>query len=108
MTLPKISVQQLAEAIQAPEELAVLDPRDHNAYHAGHIFWAASLRPENAKSEAHKLVPRRSARIVVTDDGNGEGRELYGVLKQNDGRISVFSTAVPKLGSKKAMRFTQA
>ena len=83
MTLPKISVQQLAEAIQAPEELAVLDPRDHNAYHAGHIFWAASLRPENAESEAHKLVPRRSARIVVTDDGNGEGRELYGVLKQN-------------------------
>lgn len=82
MTLPKISVQQLAEAIQAPEELAVLDPRDHNAYHAGHIFWAASLRPENAESEAHKLVPRRSARIVVTDDGNGEGRELYGVLKQ--------------------------
>lgn len=83
MTLPKISVQQLAEAIQAPEELAVLDPRDHNAYHAGHIFWAASLRPENAESEAHKLVPRRSARIVVTDDGNGEGRELHGVLKQN-------------------------
>jgi len=83
VTLPKISVQQLAEAIQAPEELAVLDPRDHNAYHAGHIFWAASLRPENAESEAHKLVPRRSARIVVTDDGNGEGRELYGVLKQN-------------------------
>ena len=83
MTLPKISVQQLVEAIQAPEELAVLDPRDHNAYHAGHIFWAASLRPENAESEAHKLVPRRSARIVVTDDGNGEGRELYGVLKQN-------------------------
>ena len=83
MTLPKISVQQLAEAVQAPEELAVLDPRDHNAYHAGHIFWAASLRPENAESEAHKLVPRRSARIVVTDDGNGEGRELYGVLKQN-------------------------
>ena len=83
MTLPKISVQQLAEAIQAPEELAVLDPRDHNAYHAGHIFWAASLRPQNAESEAHKLVPRRSARIVVTDDGNGEGRELYGVLKQN-------------------------
>ena len=83
MTLPKISVQQLAEAIQAPEELAVLDPRDHNAYHAGHIFWAASLRPENAESEAHKLVPRRSARIVLTDDGNGEGRELYGVLKQN-------------------------
>ena len=83
MTLPKISVQQLAEAIQAPEELAVLDPRDHNAYHAGHIFWAASLRPENAESEAHKLVPRRSVRIVVTDDGNGEGRELYGVLKQN-------------------------
>lgn len=83
MTLPKISVQQLAEAIQAPEELAVLDPRDHNAYHAGHTFWAASLRPENAESEAHKLVPRRSARIVVTDDGNGEGRELYGVLKQN-------------------------
>lgn len=83
MTLPKLSVQQLAEAIQAPEELAVLDPRDHNAYHAGHIFWAASLRPENAESEAHKLVPRRSARIVVTDDGNGEGRELYGVLKQN-------------------------
>ena len=28
-------------------------------------------------------MPRRSARIVVTDDGNGEGRELYGVLKQN-------------------------
>ncbi len=83
MTLPKISVQQLAEAIQAPEELAVLDPRDHNAYHAGHIFWAASLRPQNAESEAHKLVPRRSARIVVTDDGNGEGCELYGVLKQN-------------------------
>ncbi len=83
MTLPKISVQQLVEAIQAPEELAVLDPRDHNAYHAGHIFWAASLRPQNAESEAHKLVPRRSARIVVTDDGNGEGRELYGVLKQN-------------------------
>ena len=83
MTLPKISVQQLAEAIQAPEELAVLDPRDHNAYHAGHIFWAASLRPENAESEAHTRVPRRSARIVVTDDGNGEGRELYGVLKQN-------------------------
>ena len=76
MTLPKISVQQLAEAIQAPEELAVLDPRDHNAYHAGHIFWAASLRPENASRRLTSLC-HEDPRIVVTDDGNGERRTLW-------------------------------
>ena len=83
VTAPTISVHQLAEAIQAPQELAILDPRDHDTYHRGHIFWAASLRPQDALAQAHKLVPRRSTPIFVTDDGNGEGQELHDVLTQN-------------------------
>jgi len=83
VTTPTVSIHQLAEAIRSPKELVILDPRDHDAYHRGHIFWAASLRPQDADSEAPKLVPRRSTPTVVTDDRDGEGQELYDVLTHN-------------------------
>ena len=80
MTAPRVSIPRFAELIRARRELAILDPRNHDAYCGGHIFWAASLRPQDAESEVHKLVPRRTTPIVVTDDANGEGQELCDIL----------------------------
>jgi rhodanese-related sulfurtransferase len=52
-------------------ELALLDIREHGQYGMGHPFFAVSCPYSVLEKRAPQLVPRRSAPVVVFDDGDG-------------------------------------
>lgn len=61
------------------EEIAVLDVRDGGPYARGHILVATSVPRANFETLVPRLVPRRTARIVLTDDDGsllGEAADL--------------------------------
>ena len=83
VTANSISVSKLVEAIRGSEELAIVDPRDHETYSNGHLLWAASLRLEDALEAAEVLLPRRSVPIVIAGDEAEEASSLQNILKKN-------------------------
>ena len=82
MTTDSISVSELATAISGTDELAIVDPRDHETYSQGHLLWAASLRLDDALVAAEVLLPRLSTPIVIAGEED-EDRELQSILKEN-------------------------
>ncbi|MEC7917020.1 MAG: rhodanese-like domain-containing protein [Actinomycetota bacterium] len=82
MTTDSISVSELATAISGTDELAIVDPRDHEIYTQGHLLWAASLRLDDALVAAEVLLPRLSTPIVIAGEED-EDRALQSILKEN-------------------------
>lgn len=62
---------QLKTWLHDGQELAVLDVREHGQYGAGHLFHATPLPLSRLEIDAPRLLPRRSARVVVYDAGDG-------------------------------------
>ena len=83
MTTDSVSVSELATAISGTDELAIVDPRDHETYSQGHLLWAASLRLDDALAAAEVLLPRLSTPIVIAGEEEAEARALQSVLKEN-------------------------
>lgn len=56
-------------------EIALLDVREHGQYGEAHLFYGIPLPFSRLELDAPRLVPRRSTRTVVYDEGgeNGEG-----------------------------------
>jgi rhodanese-related sulfurtransferase len=77
------TTRELADAIVDEHELAIVDARDHEEYSQGHLLWAASLRTVDVHHAAPILLPRRSTRVVATDNGGGEAEDLRDVLASN-------------------------
>lgn len=70
----------MAKAIAAPtvkamlsdgEEIALLDVREAGQYADGHPFFAVPLAYSRFEIDLERLVPRRSVRLVLIDDGDG-------------------------------------
>ena len=79
--MDSISVSSLVDAIRSPEELAIVDPRDHERYREGHLLWAASLRLEDVPDAMEVLLPRRSVPIVIAGDEEEEPKSLQNILE---------------------------
>ena len=79
--MDSISVSSLVDAIRSPEELAIVDPRDHERYREGHLLWAASLRLEDVSDAMEVLLPRRSVPIVIAGDEEEEPKSLQNILE---------------------------
>ena len=75
-----ITASELGTALLDENELAVIDARDHESYSRGHLLWAANMRAADANSTAPILVPRRSTRVVVMDNGGDEADHLRRIL----------------------------
>ena len=52
-------------------EIAFIDVREHGQYGEGHPFFAVNLPYSRLEALAPRLMPRRSVRCVVMDDGDG-------------------------------------
>ncbi len=50
-------------------EIALLDVREHGQYGESHLFFGVPLPYSRLEIDVARLVPRRSARVVVYDDG---------------------------------------
>jgi|TARA_B110000014_G_scaffold263323_1_gene259704 rhodanese-related sulfurtransferase len=83
VSLDAITAPELADSIIDEHELAIVDARDHDAYSQGHLLWAGSIRPADGHDAGHILLPRLSARVVITDSGGGEAEDLRRILRSN-------------------------
>ncbi|MFL2987888.1 MAG: rhodanese-like domain-containing protein [Candidatus Poriferisodalaceae bacterium] len=83
MTTDSVSVSELVTAINGTDEIAIIDPRDHETYSEGHLLWAASLRLDDALVAAEVLLPRLSTPIVIAGEEEDEARAVQSILTEN-------------------------
>jgi len=67
----RIPAATVKEWLREGGEIAVLDVREHGQYGEGHLFHATPVLYSRFEPLIETLVPRRSTRIVVYDDGDG-------------------------------------
>jgi rhodanese-related sulfurtransferase len=61
-------------------ELALLDVREQGAFARGHILLASNAPRSRLEIEVPRLVPRRSAPVVLCDDGDGLAQRAAATL----------------------------
>jgi len=66
-----ISAAELRSALNGAGELAILDLREEGAFAQGHLLYACNTPLSRLELVIRDLVPRRAAKIVVTDNGEG-------------------------------------
>ncbi|MEE7493406.1 rhodanese-like domain-containing protein [Methylobacterium oryzae] len=67
-SVPRLGAQEVKAAIRDGRELALLDVRDEGVFAKKHLLFAASAPLSRLELVIDRLVPRRSARIVLTDE----------------------------------------
>src|SRR5688572_31193385 len=65
-----ISAIQLKAMLQDGGELALLDVREAGQFGESHLLFATPLPYSRLELDVGSLVPRKSARVVVCDDGS--------------------------------------
>jgi rhodanese-related sulfurtransferase/predicted metal-dependent enzyme (double-stranded beta helix superfamily) len=65
---PAIAPAELKAAIRDGEELAILDVRDEGRFAEKHLLFAACAPLSRLELAIDRLVPRRTTRIVLTDE----------------------------------------
>src|SRR6516225_6297799 len=66
-----ITPAELRRRYQAGGEIAIVDAREEGSFHNRHLLMASCLPLSRLELLAPALLPRRSAPIVVCDDGEG-------------------------------------
>ncbi|KXA74835.1 rhodanese-like domain-containing protein [Bordetella hinzii] len=76
-------------------EIALLDVREHGQYGESHLFYAVNVPYSQLEFEAARLVPRKSTRIVVYDQGNGVADKAAQALRAAGyGQVAVLDGGV--------------
>ena len=65
-------------------EIAVVDVRDGGPYSRNHILAASSIPLSLFEIQVPRLVPRKSARVVLVDDGDGLARRAADLIESAD------------------------
>ena len=58
-------------ALHNGTEIALIDPREEGTFGEAHLLLAVNVPLSRLEIRINRLVPRRSTRIVLTDDGDG-------------------------------------
>jgi rhodanese-related sulfurtransferase len=58
------------------QELAVIDAREDGEFGADHLFWSVPFGMAHRETRAATLLPRKTVRICVTDDGGERAPDL--------------------------------
>jgi len=78
-----IDPQTLRDWITDGDELALIDAREDGEFGADHLFWAVPFGMAHRETRAPTLLPRKSVRICVTDDGGLLATTLATWLENN-------------------------
>ncbi|MGE0205656.1 MAG: rhodanese-like domain-containing protein [Hyphomicrobiaceae bacterium] len=70
-TIPRMTARELKAALHDGGEIALLDAREEVVFGARHLLMASCLPLGRVEVLADDMVPRRSARVVWCDDGEG-------------------------------------
>ena len=76
-----INPKTLHAWIQDGQELAIVDAREDGEFGAAHLFWAVPMGMAHRETRAAAMLPRKDARICVTDDGRGLAQHLAAWLE---------------------------
>ena len=76
-----VTAHGLRQMLLDKEELALLDAREVGSFHDAHLFCASCCALSRLERLAPRLVPRRTARVVVCDAGAGEAEEAAARLR---------------------------
>lgn len=71
MTTATVSPRDLKNMLHDGGELALLDVREEGQFGEGHLLFATPLPYSRLETGIVTLVPRKNARIVLCDDGDG-------------------------------------
>jgi rhodanese-related sulfurtransferase len=71
------------------EELALIDVREELIYSQKHLLWARSVPLSRIELRFARLVPRKSTRIVLVDDGDGLVERAAAIL-MNAGYVDIY------------------
>src|SRR5882724_13707537 len=66
-----VSARQLKTQLHDGGEIALLDAREEGVFHARHLLLTSCVPLSRLELLVDDLVPRRSARVVWCDDGEG-------------------------------------
>lgn len=67
----RMSAADVKAHLSKPDEIAVLDVREHGIYGEGHLFFAVPLPYSRFEAGLPALVPNPAVRVVLYDDGDG-------------------------------------
>ena len=71
MTVGSITPSELRKRYQAGAEIAIVDAREEGRFHDRHLLMASCMPLSRLEVIAPVLLPRRSAPVVVCDNGEG-------------------------------------
>ncbi|MFX0542703.1 rhodanese-like domain-containing protein [Roseovarius sp. S4756] len=87
MSAARISVAGVRDALSDGGEVAFIDLREFGQYGEGHPFFAVNIPFSRLEWDAPRLMPRRSVRCILFDDGYGiagRGAEVLAALGYGD------------------------
>ena len=92
-----ISPADLHAALQDGDELALIDVREQGVFFHSHLVWAVCIPLTRLELLVLDLVPRKSARVVLCDDGPSgiadKATEVLSALGYSDVRVLEGGTA---------------
>lgn len=77
----RIDAAALKRLIAEGRELAILDAREDGEFGRSHLFWAIPCPLSKMELRARTLLPRRDAKVVCTDGGEGYAERLAAYLE---------------------------
>lgn len=77
-----VDATTLRQWLHDGDEIAVLDVRDGGPYSRSHILVASSAPLAQLETAVPALVPRRSTRTVLVDDGDNEAARAAGLMER--------------------------
>ena len=66
-----ITPRTLKDMLRDGEELALVDVREQGVYYRDHLLFASCIPLSRLEMMLGDLIPRRSARVVLCDEGGG-------------------------------------
>jgi rhodanese-related sulfurtransferase len=82
-TPPKVDARQLRAMLADGRELALVDVREELTFSQNHLLLGRSVPLSRFELKFAALVPRRTTRIVLCDDGDGLAERAAAILIRN-------------------------
>ena len=76
----RVGAEKLRAMLLDGNELALLDVREERVFSENHLLFARSVPLSRIELRMARLVPRRTTRIVLVDDGDGLAERAAAVL----------------------------
>ena len=106
--IKRIDAAELKAQLHDGGEIALLDAREELPFSRRHLLMASCVPLSRLELLVDDLVPRRTARVVWCDDGDGLAARAAARMRRSATRMSRYSRAASPLGKRPASASTAA